>query len=29
MFVGGVNDTGDKKEKFSGIIFLHFCEELS
>ncbi len=29
MFVSGVNDTGDKREKFSGIIFIIFCEELS
>ncbi len=24
MFVSGVNDTGDKREKFSGTIFFHF-----
>jgi hypothetical protein len=29
MFVSGVNDTGEKREKLSGIIFFIFCEELS
>jgi hypothetical protein len=29
MLFSGVNDTGDKREKFSGIIFFIFCEELS
>jgi hypothetical protein len=29
MLFSGVNDTGDKREKFSGIIFFIFCEEPS
>jgi hypothetical protein len=29
MLFSGVNDTGDKRKKFSGIIFFIFCEELS
>jgi hypothetical protein len=29
MLFSGVNDTGDKREKFSGIIFFFFFEKLS
>jgi hypothetical protein len=29
MLFSGVNETSDKREKFSGIIFFIFCEELS
>jgi hypothetical protein len=29
MLFSGVNDTGDKRKKCSGIIFFIFCEELS
>ncbi len=29
MFISGVNDTGDKREKFLDIIFFIFYEELS
>ncbi len=29
MLLSGVNDTDDKKEKFLGIIFFIFCDELS
>ncbi len=29
MFVSRVNNTSDKREKFSGIIFFILCEEFS
>jgi hypothetical protein len=29
MLFSGANDTVDKREKFSGIIFFIFCEKLS